>query len=303
MDHLAATPVDPAVLDAMVDTLRDHFGNASSGTHAFGWSANALADRAREEVAALVGCEPREVVFTSGATESNNLALRGSPDVRAQPGPHRLHPRALLGRPHPRRTRGARLAGRARALRAGRAGQRRRDRRLPDRGHAAGHDQRRPERARHSATLAADRRRVPGAGRRLSRRRRPGRRQGAARLPRRRHRTALGLSPQDVRPERGRGPDRAVRRSPGGPETAADRRRPGAWPARRDAERAGRGGDGRGLPPGAGAARAGRRAAARAGRPPVRAPGRPDRRPRPERRRPRAAAGLPEPDGPRGACR
>lgn len=86
LDHLAATPVDPAVLDAMVDALRDHFGNASSGTHAFGWSANALADRAREEVAALVGCEPREVIFTSGATESNNLALRGTADLWPQPG-------------------------------------------------------------------------------------------------------------------------------------------------------------------------------------------------------------------------
>lgn len=86
LDHLATTPVDPVVLAAMTDVLREHFGNPSSGTHAFGWSAQALAENARAEVAALVGCEPREVVFTSGATEANNLALRGTADLWPQPG-------------------------------------------------------------------------------------------------------------------------------------------------------------------------------------------------------------------------
>ncbi|MBK9302646.1 MAG: cysteine desulfurase [bacterium] len=86
LDHLATTPVDPAVLAAMADALREHFGNASSGTHAYGWSARALAENARAEVAALAGCEPREVVFTSGATEANNLALRGTADLWPQPG-------------------------------------------------------------------------------------------------------------------------------------------------------------------------------------------------------------------------
>ncbi len=86
LDHLASTPVDPAVLAAVTEAMRDHFGNASSGTHAFGWSANALAESARADVAALVGSEPREVVFTSGATEANNLALRGTADRWPQMG-------------------------------------------------------------------------------------------------------------------------------------------------------------------------------------------------------------------------
>jgi len=86
LDHLATTPVDPEVLAAVADAMGEHFGNAASATHAYGWAARALAENARAEVAALVGCEPREVVFTSGATEANNLALRGTADLWPQPG-------------------------------------------------------------------------------------------------------------------------------------------------------------------------------------------------------------------------
>ncbi len=78
LDHHATTPVDPRVVDAMLPVLREHFGNPSSASHAHGWAAAALVDRAREHVAALVGCEAREIVFTSGATESIDLALRGT---------------------------------------------------------------------------------------------------------------------------------------------------------------------------------------------------------------------------------
>jgi len=77
LDHNATTPVDPRVLEAMLPYLREHFGNASSKSHAFGWKANEAVEAARAHVAALLGSEAREVVFTSGATEANNLALLG----------------------------------------------------------------------------------------------------------------------------------------------------------------------------------------------------------------------------------
>ena len=75
-DHNATTPVDPAVLEVVVRVLRDEFGNASS-VHHFGQRAKAVLDDARSAVAALVGGEPSEVVFTSGGTEADNFALRG----------------------------------------------------------------------------------------------------------------------------------------------------------------------------------------------------------------------------------
>lgn len=78
MDHHATTPVDPRVLEAMLPWFSEKFGNAASRTHAFGWEANKAVERAREQVAALVGADPSEVVFTSGATESDNLAIKGT---------------------------------------------------------------------------------------------------------------------------------------------------------------------------------------------------------------------------------
>lgn len=86
LDHHATTPVAPEVIEVMTRTLRDHFGNPASTSHAFGWAAKALVQRAREQVAALVGCQPREIVFTSGATESNRLAIRGVTDCWPEPG-------------------------------------------------------------------------------------------------------------------------------------------------------------------------------------------------------------------------
>ena len=73
----ATSPVDPRVLDAMLPFFREHFGNASSRNHPFGWKAAKAVERAREQVAALVGARFRDIVFTSGATESNNLAIKG----------------------------------------------------------------------------------------------------------------------------------------------------------------------------------------------------------------------------------
>jgi cysteine desulfurase len=78
LDSHATTPVDPRVLDAMLPFFREHFGNASSRNHPFGWKAAKAVERAREQVADLIGARFREVVFTSGATESNNLAIKGA---------------------------------------------------------------------------------------------------------------------------------------------------------------------------------------------------------------------------------
>ncbi|HEY0434346.1 MAG TPA: aminotransferase class V-fold PLP-dependent enzyme, partial [Chitinophagaceae bacterium] len=77
MDYNATTPCDPAVVEAMLPYFGDRFGNAASRDHAFGWQAHEAVDIAREQVSALVGAETAELVFTSGATESNNLALKG----------------------------------------------------------------------------------------------------------------------------------------------------------------------------------------------------------------------------------
>lgn len=88
MDYGATTPVDPRVVDAMVPWLREHFGNPASRSHAWGWEAEAAVEKAREQVAALIGADPREIVWTSGATESNNLALKGAAHFHQGKGRH-----------------------------------------------------------------------------------------------------------------------------------------------------------------------------------------------------------------------
>jgi cysteine desulfurase len=77
LDNNATTPIDPRVLEAMLPVLSTHFGNPSSTTHPYGWHAEELVQIAREEVAALINARPDEIVFTSGATEANNLAIKG----------------------------------------------------------------------------------------------------------------------------------------------------------------------------------------------------------------------------------
>ncbi|MBW7834199.1 MAG: IscS subfamily cysteine desulfurase [Simplicispira suum] len=88
LDYGATTPVDPRVVDAMIPWLREHFGNAASRSHAWGWEAEAAIERAREQVAELIGADPREIVWTSGATESTNLALKGAAQFYKGKGKH-----------------------------------------------------------------------------------------------------------------------------------------------------------------------------------------------------------------------
>jgi len=88
MDCHATTPVDPRVLEAMLPFFGQHFGNPASRTHSFGWAAEAAVDEARERIAALLGAEGREIVFTSGSTEANALAIRGAAEARRDHGDH-----------------------------------------------------------------------------------------------------------------------------------------------------------------------------------------------------------------------
>jgi cysteine desulfurase len=88
MDYGATTPVDPRVVDAMIPWLREHFGNPASRSHAYGWEAEAAVEQAREQVAALINADPREIVWTSGATESINLAIKGAAEFYKSRGNH-----------------------------------------------------------------------------------------------------------------------------------------------------------------------------------------------------------------------
>ncbi|GCL61368.1 IscS subfamily cysteine desulfurase [Pseudaquabacterium pictum] len=88
LDYGATTPVDPRVVDAMIPWLREHFGNPASRSHAWGWEAEAIVEKSREQVAALVNADPREIVWTSGATESINLAIKGAAQFYKGRGKH-----------------------------------------------------------------------------------------------------------------------------------------------------------------------------------------------------------------------
>ncbi|MDD0838136.1 IscS subfamily cysteine desulfurase [Curvibacter sp. HBC61] len=88
LDYGATTPVDPRVVDAMIPWLREQFGNAASRSHAWGWAAEEAIEKARVQVADLIGADPREIVWTSGATESINLALKGAAQFYKGKGKH-----------------------------------------------------------------------------------------------------------------------------------------------------------------------------------------------------------------------
>ncbi len=88
MDYHATTPVDPRVLEAMLPALKENFGNPASRNHPFGWSAEKIVEKARAQIAKLIGADPKEIIFTSGTTESNNLALKGVVEVYREKGNH-----------------------------------------------------------------------------------------------------------------------------------------------------------------------------------------------------------------------
>ena len=90
LDYASTTPVDPAVADQMVEFLTPsgHFGNPASRSHMFGWQAEAAVEDARSDVAGLIGADPREIVWTSGATEANNLAIKGCAHFNTRKGKH-----------------------------------------------------------------------------------------------------------------------------------------------------------------------------------------------------------------------
>ncbi|MGB9129406.1 MAG: IscS subfamily cysteine desulfurase [Thiobacillus sp.] len=88
LDYSATTPIDPRVAEKMIPYLTEKFGNPASRSHAFGWDADQAVEQAREEVAGLVNCDPREIVWTSGATESDNLAIKGAAQFYKGKGKH-----------------------------------------------------------------------------------------------------------------------------------------------------------------------------------------------------------------------
>ena len=88
LDYASTNPVDQRVVDAMIPWLREHFGNPASRSHAWGWEAEAIVEKSREQVAALINADPREIVWTSGATESINLALKGAAQFYKSRGKH-----------------------------------------------------------------------------------------------------------------------------------------------------------------------------------------------------------------------
>ena len=180
MDYAATTPVDPRVVDAMVPYLYEQFGNPASRSHAYGWAAEEAVEIAREHVAALLGADPREIVWTSGATESNNLAIKGAAHFYKAQGqaPHHRQDRAQGRARHDARAGARGLRGDLPRRAAGRPARPRRAEGGDPPGHHPGLGHVRQQRDRRHPGHRRDRRAVPQPRHHLPRRCGAGHRQG-----------------------------------------------------------------------------------------------------------------------------
>ena len=241
MDHHATTPVAPEVFEAMRPYFLEHFGNAASRNHAFGWAAEGAVETARAEVARLIGCKPIEVVFTSGATESDNLALKGVAEAYRDKGRHLITSQVE----HPRGPGRLQAAGEGRIPGDLPAGGPPRDG-GPGRGRQGDHAQDGPgvhharqQRGRDDPAPRRDRPDLQGARGAPPQRCRPGCREDPGRGGCVGGGPALPDRPQAVWAERGRGPLRSDGAAAGTPGPPDGRRRPREGAAQRYPERPG----------------------------------------------------------------
>ena len=240
MDNHATTALDPRVLEAMLPYFTEVYGNAASRSHSFGWTAEKAIDQAREQVGALIGASGKEIVWTSGATESDNLAIKGAAEFLKDRGNHiitaQTEHKAVLDTCKRLEKEGFEVTylpvddGRARRP-GGRA-------RGDDRQDDPGLDHARQQRDRHGEPGRRDRRGREGEGRAVPHRRRPGRRQDSVRRQCGARGSGVAVGAQDVRAQ-GRG--RALRAAQAARAHHRDhrRRRARARHALGHAERAG----------------------------------------------------------------
>ena len=216
LDHHATTPTDPRVVEAMIPYFSERFGNAASRHHAFGWAARDAVEAARRQIARLIECDPRELFFTSGATESNNLALKGVLAACHSGAPHVVtvatEHRAVLDPCRRLEKHGVRLT--VLKPEARRALGPARYRACVDERHGAAERDGGEQRARRPTAAARDR----GVGSRprnpVSHGRSPSGRQGAVLGGRCWGRSCIHQRAQDLRPKGGRGALRAPSSSP-----------------------------------------------------------------------------------------